>query len=318
MMTQPDSVVGILAANHKILLGDLIHCSVVDLLQLVTIALMLLLVLRFCGHLLSTALLRLRSHKLGADHVLLLKTAQEIAAIMNVRQFKIRLLDKSGFAAMVVGSFRPTLYFSEPFLKELDRHELASLVAHEFGHINRRDNFKAWLIEIGYCLVPIMIIQLFAFLFVLSPLNSLITICGSIYALVLIRWVVIRQVNAGNELSCDECAVEATKDPLALASALVKAAKLVTRNSHAWVMKTHRFFQPGSCLESRVQRLLNYKPRPLRKIFYAVVNLTFQFLLIIGLVFLYRFHVLRSYEHVGIESLPHECGSWCDDLHNKK
>ena len=48
----------------------------------------------------------------------------------------------------VIGILRPKMFVAEQVLESLDQNELAAAVAHEYGHLRARDNFKRTLLRV--------------------------------------------------------------------------------------------------------------------------------------------------------------------------
>lgn len=96
--------------------------------------------------------------------------------------------------ALTCGLVRPTLLLSTWMVERLDRRELEAVLAHELGHVARRDYLVVWLATV----------MRDAFLYLPTS------------------WGAYRQLQREKEPACDDLAVGATRRPLALASALAK------------------------------------------------------------------------------------------------
>jgi Zn-dependent protease with chaperone function len=96
--------------------------------------------------------------------------------------------------AFTSGIFRPTVLLSIWMVEHLDRRELEAVLAHELGHVARRDYLVIWLA----------------------------TVLRDAFFYVPTSWAAYRQLVHEKELACDDAVVGTTHRPLALASALAK------------------------------------------------------------------------------------------------
>ena len=108
----------------------------------------------------------------------------------------------------------------------LTRSELRVVLAHELGHMTRRD--PLWT----------MFSRILAAVFFIQPLNRL----------------AIREMEAEAEFLCDDWAVRQTGDPIALARSLTRISEWLTSSPPAPVLAVVR--ETGAALGSRVRRIL--------------------------------------------------------------
>lgn len=102
----------------------------------------------------------------------------------------------------VVGAFRPRLFIASHVLESLSEEELAAAIAHEYGHLDARDNFKRSVMRI-------------------SRAALLIIPCG--------RWL-DRAWSESSESAADEhAAQQSSQVALDLASALVRIARMIPK-----------------------------------------------------------------------------------------
>lgn len=129
--------------------------------------------------------------------------------------------------AAVAGVARPVLFISRWMLENLSSEELEALVAHEIAHLKHADNLIAWL--------DVILLRAFAFI---PPVRR--------------AWV---ESLAEREEAADARAVQLTKRPLDLASALVKVAEQAPEPGEAQAGLAY-FAGEASLLERRIERLL--------------------------------------------------------------
>lgn len=129
--------------------------------------------------------------------------------------------------AVTYGLRRPMLLLSTWMVDHLDRRELEAVIAHELGHVARRDYVVIWLAT--------MLRDAFFYL----PTTR----------------IAYRQLQVEKELACDDLAVAMTKRPLALASALAKVWH------HALggplLEAAQPFAEAGEWIEDRIARLMS-------------------------------------------------------------
>lgn len=128
--------------------------------------------------------------------------------------------------ALTFGLWQPTVLLSAWMLQHLDGRELEAVVAHEIGHVARRDYLIGWLAMVlrdAFCYLPT-------------------------------SWAAYRQLQREKELACDELAVNATQQPLALASALAKVWQHTLTGSRAGIAQA--LVGGGDAIEDRIKRLL--------------------------------------------------------------
>ncbi len=160
---------------------------------------------------------------------------------LDAARVRVRVADDSDISAFTYGIVKPIICLSSGLIHSLNDSELAAVVAHEVGHIKRRDNLGIFLaLFIRDFLWPLPIShQLFA-IFV-----------------------------SEKEFAADEFAVRVTGDPVELAGAIVSVAKAAhskkalspayaTFFSNKATAKTriHRLLQSGDTVQTSVLRLI--------------------------------------------------------------
>ena len=144
--------------------------------------------------------------------------------------------------ALTCGLWEPTVLLSTWMIDQLDRRELEAVVAHELAHVARRDYLVIWLATVlrdAFCYLPT-------------------------------SWAAYRQLQHEKEPVCDDLAVDLTRRPLAMASALAKvwrqavdgpalatAQHLTGGGRHAGRPQSMAAGTvPGEGVEGRIERLL--------------------------------------------------------------
>jgi Zn-dependent protease with chaperone function len=145
------------------------------------------------------------------------------------RQLALRLLDSTRPLAFTLGLWHPQVVLSEGIVSALSEEELRAVLFHELGHVRRRDPLRLAVARF---------------------------LADALWFLPVARSVARDFVDAVEE-SADDWAVEATRQPVELAAALVKAAKGGT--AHAILAGTS--LAGNLSVEDRVERLLGMNVR---------------------------------------------------------
>lgn len=152
--------------------------------------------------------------------------ADTLAVQVGAPRARVLLCPLDRPLALASGLWRPTILLSTWTLDHLDRRELEAVLAHELGHIARRDYLAVWLATVlrdAFCYLPT-------------------------------SWAAYGQLHREKELACDDLAVRVTRRPLALASALAKVWQPALARSAPYLAQP--FDGVGGSIESRIERLL--------------------------------------------------------------
>lgn len=146
---------------------------------------------------------------------------------LDAADIPVKIAD-DGVSAFTYGVFRPVICLSSGLINRLSDNELAALMAHEVGHIRRRDNLAIFL-------------ALFIrdFLWPFPVTHYLFT-------------TFIRE----KEYAADDFAVRLTGEPLELASAIVSVAK-AAQSGRIFSPSYATFFSNQATAKTRVRRLLS-------------------------------------------------------------
>jgi Zn-dependent protease with chaperone function len=130
--------------------------------------------------------------------------ADDLAARLGAPRCRVLLRVSDRPLALTSGIVRPTMLLSTWMVGHLDRRELEAVLAHELGHVARRDYLVIWLA----------------------------TVLRDAFFYVPASWAAYRQLQHEKELACDDAAVSTTRRPLALASALAKVLLHAVEEPH--------------------------------------------------------------------------------------
>ena len=153
--------------------------------------------------------------------------AADLAARLDAPAPRMRLCAYDQPLALTYGLRRPTVLLSAWMVRHLDARELEAVLAHELGHVARRDYLVGWLATVlrdTFCYLPT-------------------------------SWAAYRQLQHEKELACDDLAIGLTRRPLALASALAKVWQHALEGSR--IGPAQALIGTGGALEGRIARLLD-------------------------------------------------------------
>lgn len=151
----------------------------------------------------------------------------EAAAAAGAQDIAIRYVMSGEPIAYTDGIIRPSIHLSEGLVGELDDEQLKSVIAHEAAHVRHRDNLSIFIALI-----------LRDFLFIL-PLSHLL----------------FNSYMKQKEFAADDLATKTTGDPVGLADAIVKVARLKVRSGTKCPAYA-TFFPDKGTVRARVTRLL--------------------------------------------------------------
>ena len=160
---------------------------------------------------------------------------EALATRLGVRTPCVRILRSAAPLAAAGGLWQSNIVLSSWLLEHLDRDELESVLTHELAHLVRGDYLLRWLARL------------------LRDATAYLP--GS--------WYALRALEDDEELAADALAVGATRQPLAMASALGKVWRAVTAPQNAGFAGLPAYAATSAeLLEQRLNRLLDGDVRP--------------------------------------------------------
>ena len=144
---------------------------------------------------------------------------------------QVVLLDNNNLrCAFTSGLRKPKVYLSSGICSYLTRKELLSVILHETYHIKNKDPLKLFVIQILHALNYFL------------PINRHL----------------INQYSSASEKAADDSAINFSREPLELASALVKLSKYSSIDT----LSTSAAFSKEENVEDRIKRLLEIQTAP--------------------------------------------------------
>lgn len=297
-----------LVLNYNILLGNPTGCGTVELLRLFSYTLLGVFTLKLLSHVSIFRYLKHRFERYGKEtHSDLWRIFLEAADRVGLRRLpRLYRFENALPQVFTIGTLTPAVFIAPKIVEKLPPDELEAVLLHELTHVKRRDNLLIWGLEIFFLAIPLLIVQMFAIRFVFSVQNSAYALFGTLALLLLFKTVLWKRIIFLRELSCDDLSVRQLGDPLVLAAALVNVWRLGTDmpqfKLHRGLAFTQTMLPPRMTLESRVRRLLNYRPPRLKFFFGKAARLASLVFVILFSVFLLHFHRMRTVENITIQA----------------
>jgi len=173
----------------------------------------------------------IRQRSLEAD-ANLQQHVEELAKRLDIPHVRVRLCLLDRPIALMYGIKHPTLLLSTWMLEQLDQREFEAVLAHELEHVAQRDYLVGWLAAI--------LRDAFFYL----PTS----------------WTAYHQLQHEQELACDDSVVQATRRPLALASALTKVWLHAVDGTPLQKTFARSLTGRNQAIDARIERLLATPP----------------------------------------------------------
>ena len=156
---------------------------------------------------------------------------KKILPAMNLYGQLVLLDNNKLHCAFTLGLWKPKIYVSSGICSYLSRKELIAVIFHETHHKKSKDPLKLFVVQI------------------LHALN---------YFLPINRYL-IKQYSSASEKAADDSAINFSREPLALASALVKLSKFKLMDM---LSPSAAFSKEQNIVEDRISRLLEIQIPP--------------------------------------------------------
>ncbi|HZD58931.1 MAG TPA: M56 family metallopeptidase [Anaerolineae bacterium] len=204
--------------------------------------------------LLKAMLVVVSAHRVATRYALPGQTSPRLRNALSelgAEDIRICVADDDGVSAFTYGVLKPMICLSKGIIDNLSDGELVALLAHEVGHIRRRDN-----------------LAIFMALFIRDFLWPL-PVSHHLFA------IFLRE----KEYAADDFAVGVTKNPLDLAGAIVSVAKAVQKKPLSPAYAT--FFSGKATAKARINRLLGSCDRKRPSLLGLLASLVFSALIIV-------------------------------------
>ncbi|MCL6472698.1 MAG: M56 family metallopeptidase [Firmicutes bacterium] len=174
---------------------------------------------------------------------------------LGFEDIRVRIANNPNPIAFTYGVLKPTICLSSGLIDSLGDAELSSLIAHEVGHVKRRDNLAIllaifirdflWLLPISHYLFRVFVYE--------------------------------------KEYAADDFAVKVTGKPVELASAIVSVAKAA--HSRRYLLPAYAtFFSDKATAKHRVQRLLEFGDQVRPSFYKLAVSALLSLVIVAGML----------------------------------
>ena len=271
-----------LITNIQVLLKNPVNSAAIDVLRIFSIVLLVRFLFKIFIH--SLIFVKLKKKFIPYDYI---KNRNILNLFYsNCRKIKLKriplLLTFSEEKPLIfsIGIFRPAVFLSPRLISDLSRDEIEAALLHELQHIKRHDSLWLWLFEFFMIFIPVFIILIFGYLIVFNIIAPYLFIIFSVSAAILFSKYVKSRFIFYRELECDDLTIKIIKDPLLLASSLIKVwrigNKLPRFNYLFSLFQIQPFITASQKVENRIKRLTDYNG-PSKRIFRKK---TFEFIII--------------------------------------
>jgi len=261
-----------LLINKRILLENPTGLMVITLLKIFSLVLILFFVIKIIFHIFSYAWLRRQFPRWeisqSPEIFTLLRTVCEETKISKIPEL-FKFSDTKPLI-FTIGLLKPSIFVSPRLISSLSGKEIRTVFSHELQHIKRKDALYLWIFKFATALIPLTLIVLFGVSIVFNPQHANLLFIITLLIFLFFSFVVRRRFLYLRELSCDDQTILIIKDPLLLASTLIKVWRIgsgLPGYGYRFALSVVQpFMTTRQSLEIRVKRLIEYK-RPVLKFF---------------------------------------------------
>jgi Zn-dependent protease with chaperone function len=162
-----------------------------------------------------------------------------------------------------IGLFRPAIFISPHLIGNLSNDETKTVLVHELQHIKRKDSLWIWLFDIFIVFIPLITILLFGYFIIFKIITPALFLLLSVLLVILFQKFIKKHFLFLKELRCDDRTIVIIKDPLLLASALIKVWRTGNRlQKENWILslsQINSLISVNHRVELRIRRLADYR-----------------------------------------------------------
>ncbi|NUM80545.1 M48 family metalloprotease [bacterium] len=236
-----------------------IGCGYVFFLQSLAGLLLLVFAIRLWAH--CHSMKKLLRHSIKADALL----QNMLQAVATALKFKInpdlRIISHE-MPVFTAGLLKPIIFLTPLVIKNLNEQELRQVLAHELVHVKRRDNLRKFLQKAMAMTFLTWIAYAISLAIFYRALDERFDFAGLMLAILLAQIMILifnRYVEPAfvlfYEQMCDDAVSKVFKQPLELASALIKVWNLSYGNEMATPVLAS---SATASLEKRLHRLIHH------------------------------------------------------------
>ena len=273
--------------NLKIFFDNPTGSGIIEGMRMLGILLLLAFVVKICVHHVMYIRLK-RSFSLYAEGGNPVLFSVLRSAMYKIGLNKTPLLYKFAHTKpliFTIGIIKPSIFISQHLADNLSQKELEAIFTHELYHIKRRDAVITWFFELLTSIVPVFFILTLGIEIIFNSTAGYLSLVMASIIIFYLKIIFKKQFLYLRELSCDDRTLKTIKDPLVLAATLAKVWRMGTalpdfKYQYA-LSAVQPFLTASQKLDSRIERLINYKRPVLGYYFKKFVSYSFAAVIIL-------------------------------------
>ena len=163
-----------MAINHALLQGSLFNCPVATPMRWFAMALIGLWLVKISIRLACDRRLRAFAVPFPTGSNAKVRSAYRLAIRHAGLRHPPPLFQSRDrrYPAFTIGILGPAVFLDPGFAERLEEDEMEAVLTHELFHIKRRDNLRAWLLDLGFATIPLWMVQIFGIHHLSDPLQG--------------------------------------------------------------------------------------------------------------------------------------------------
>lgn len=202
-----------------------------------------------------------------------------------------------------IGLFRPAIFLSPHLIRNLSKDEMKTVLVHELQHIKRKDSLWFWLSDIFIVFIPLIAILLFGYFIIFKIVTPALFLLLSVLLVIIFQKIIKNHFLFLKELRCDDRTIEIIKDPLLLATTLIKVWRTEnTLQQENWIIsvsQVNSFISANHRVDLRIRRLADYRIFSKRTLLKKIAFIFTIFGFILAMIFIWKF--IGFYNNTSIE-----------------
>ena len=202
-----------------------------------------------------------------------------------------------------IGLFRPAIFLSPCLIRNLSNDEIKTVLVHELQHIKKKDSLWSWLFDIFTIFIPLITILLFGYFIIFKIITPVLFLILTVLLVFVVQKFIKRHFLFLKELRCDDRTIHVIKDPLLLASTLIKVwrtgNKFQQKNWILSVAQMNSLISANYRVDFRIRRLTDYRIFSKKTLFKKITFLLTIPGLVLATIFIWKF--IRFYNNTYFE-----------------
>lgn len=203
-----------------------------------------------------------------------------------------------------IGTLKPAIFISPTLINRLNIDEMSAVLAHELSHIMNSDNLFIKFVKFLKTLIPVSVIMVFGYHITMDTQSPLFWYLLTFIVILSYKLFYQERAIYKRELDCDDNTVNILKDPLLLASSIIKVWKtgkhLPMYNWRMSIASVRPFADSSMSNDSRIKRLINYKKSMFGKVIRTIINLGLVTIFSLVIFFAWEMNASNTYAGVSV------------------